>query len=209
MSAEDLLGTQGPRKGILLLLSGPAGSGKSTLLRRALSEDRNLVFSISCTTRSPREGETDGQDYHFLSDDEFSKRVENNEFLEHAEVHKWRYGTLSNAVVDILNKGKDVIMDIDVQGADQVRSSKDPVISDALVDVFLTTSDTTELEKRLRGRDSEDEDTFQLRMQTAVDEIKRWRDYTYCILSGNHEEDFKVLSSILAAERMRVSRMVT
>ena len=209
MSAEDLLGTQGPRKGILLLLSGPAGSGKSTLLRRALSEDRNLVFSISCTTRSPREGETDGQDYHFLSDDEFSKRVENNEFLEHAEVHKWRYGTLSNAVVDILNKGKDVIMDIDVQGADQVRASKDPVISDALVDVFLTTSDTTELEKRLRGRDSEDEDTFQLRMQTAVDEIKRWRDYTYCILSGNHEEDFKILSSILAAERMRVSRMVT
>ncbi len=204
-----MLGTQGPRKGILLLLSGPAGSGKSTLLRRALSEDRNLVFSISCTTRSPREGETDGQDYHFLSDDEFSKRVENNEFLEHAEVHKWRYGTLSNAVVDILNKGKDVIMDIDVQGADQVRSSKDPVISDALVDVFLTTSDTTELEKRLRGRDSEDEDTFQLRMQTAVDEIKRWRDYTYCILSGNHEEDFKILSSILAAERMRVSRMVT
>ena len=209
MSAEDLLGTQGPRKGILLLLSGPAGSGKSTLLRRALSEDRNLVFSISCTTRSPREGETDGQDYHFLSDDEFSKRVENNEFLEHAEVHKWRYGTLSNAVVDILNKGKDVIMDIDVQGADQVRASKDPVISDALVDVFLTTSDTTELEKRLRGRDSEDEDTFQLRMQTAVDEIKRWRDYTYCILSGNHEKDFKVLSSILVAERMRVSRMAT
>jgi len=209
MSAEDLLGTQGPRKGILLLLSGPAGSGKSTLLRRALSEDRNLVFSISCTTRSPREGETDGQDYHFLSDDEFSKRVENNEFLEHAEVHKWRYGTLSNAVVDILNKGKDVIMDIDVQGADQVRDSKDPVISDALVDVFLTTSDTTELEKRLRGRDSEDEETFQLRMQTAVDEIKRWRDYTYCILSGNHEEDFKVLSSILVTERMRVSRMAT
>ena len=204
-----MLGTQGPRKGILLLLSGPAGSGKSTLLRRALSEDRNLVFSISCTTRSPREGETDGQDYHFLSDDEFSKRVENNEFLEHAEVHKWRYGTLSNAVVDILNKGKDVIMDIDVQGADQVRASKDPVISDALVDVFLTTSDTTELEKRLRGRDSEDEDTFQLRMQTAVDEIKRWRDYTYCILSGNHEEDFKVLSSILVTERMRVSRMAT
>ncbi|MEE3176710.1 MAG: guanylate kinase [Verrucomicrobiota bacterium] len=209
MNAEDLLGTQGPRKGILLLLSGPAGSGKSTLLRRALSEDRNLIFSISCTTRSPREGETDGQDYHFLSDDEFSKRVENNEFLEHAEVHKWRYGTLSNAVVDILNKGKDVIMDIDVQGADQVRSSKDPVISDALVDVFLTTSDTTELEKRLRGRDSEDEETFQLRMQTAVDEIKRWRDYTYCILSGNHEEDFKVLSSILVTERMRVSRMAT
>ena len=209
MNAEDLLGTQGPRKGILLLLSGPAGSGKSTLLRRALSEDRNLVFSISCTTRSPREGETDDQDYHFLSDDEFSKRVENNEFLEHAEVHKWRYGTLSNAVVDILNKGKDVIMDIDVQGADQVRASKDPVISDALVDVFLTTSDTTELEKRLRGRDSEDEETFQLRMQTAVDEIKRWRDYTYCILSGNHEEDFKVLSSILVTERMRVSRMAT
>lgn len=207
MSAEDLLGTQGSRKGILLLLSGPAGSGKSTLLRRALDEDRNLVFSISCTTRSPREGEVDGKDYHFLSDEEFSKRIENNEFLEHAEVHKWQYGTQSNAVVDILNDGKDVIMDIDVQGADQVRACEDPVISDAFVDIFITTSDTAELEKRLRGRGSEDEDTFQLRMQTAVNEIKRWKDYTYCILSGDHEEDFKVLSSILAAERMRVVRM--
>ena len=207
MSTEDLLGTQGSSKGILFLLSGPAGSGKSTLLRRALDEDRNLLFSISCTTRSPREEETDGVDYHFLSDEEFSKKVENNEFLEHAEVHKWRYGTLSNAVIDILNDGKDVIMDIDVQGADQVRGCKDAVISDALVDIFLTTPDIAELEKRLRGRGSEDEDTFQLRMQTTVDEIKRWRDYTYCILSGNHEEDFEVLSSILVTERMRVSRM--
>ncbi|MDC0200958.1 guanylate kinase [Verrucomicrobia bacterium] len=207
MSTEDLLGTQGSRKGILFLLSGPAGSGKSTLLRRALDEDRNLLFSISCTTRSPREEETDGVDYHFLSDEEFSKKVENNEFLEYAEVHKWRYGTLSNAVIDILNDGKDVIMDIDVQGADQVRGCKDAVISDALVDIFLTTPDIAELEKRLRGRGSEDEDTFQLRMQTTVDEIKRWRDYTYCILSGNHEEDFEVLSSILVTERMRVSRM--
>ena len=207
MSTEDLLGTQGSSKGILFLLSGPAGSGKSTLLRRALDEDRNLLFSISCTTRSPREEETDGVDYHFLSDEEFSKKVENNEFLEYAEVHKWRYGTLSNAVIDILNDGKDVIMDIDVQGADQVRGCKDAVISDALVDIFLTTPDIAELEKRLRGRGSEDEDTFQLRMQTTVDEIKRWRDYTYCILSGNHEEDFEVLSSILVTERMRVSRM--
>lgn len=207
MSTEDLSGTQGSRKGILFLLSGPAGSGKSTLLRRALDEDSNLAFSISCTTRSAREGEVDGKDYHFLSDKEFSKRVENNEFLEHAEVHKWQYGTLSNAVVDILNDGKDVIMDIDVQGADQVRDSKDPVIADALVDIFLTTSNTAELEKRLRGRGSEDEDTFQLRMQTALDEIKRWKDYTYCILSGDHEEDFRVLSSILIAERMRVTRL--
>ena len=207
MSTEDLLGTQGSSKGILFLLSGPAGSGKSTLLRRALDEDRNLLFSISCTTRCPREGETDGVDYHFLSDEEFPKKVENNEFLEYAEVHKWRYGTLSNAVIDILNDGKDVIMDIDVQGADQVRGCKDAVISDALVDIFLTTPDIAELEKRLRGRGSEDEDTFQLRMQTTVDEIKRWRDYTYCILSGNHEEDFEVLSSILVTERMRVSRM--
>jgi len=208
MSAEDLLGTAESRKGILFLLSGPAGSGKSTLLRRALNEDKNLVFSISCTTRSPREGETDGMHYHFLSDEEFSERVENNEFLEHAEVHNWRYGTLANSVVDILNDGKDVIMDIDVQGADQVRDSEDPVISDALVDIFLTTSDTAELEKRLRGRGSEDEDTFQLRMRTAVDEIQRWKDYTYCIVSGDHEEDFRALSSILATERVRVSRMM-
>lgn len=208
MSAEDLSGTQGSLRGILFLLSGPAGSGKSTLLRRALNEDINLTFSISCTTRSPREGETDGIHYHFLSDEEFSKRVENNEFLEHAKVHNWRYGTLAKTVIDILNDGKDVIMDIDVQGADQVRDSEDPVISDALVDIFLTTSDTAELEKRLIGRGSEDEDTFQLRMRTAADEIKRWQDYTYCIVSGDHEEDFRSLSSIIATERLRVSRML-
>ena len=99
-------------------------------------------------------------------------------------------------------------MDIDVQGADQVRDSEDPVISDALVDIFLTTSDTAELEKRLIGRGSEDEDTFQLRMRTAADEIKRWQDYTYCIVSGDHEEDFRSLSSIIATERLRVSRML-
>jgi guanylate kinase len=208
MSAEYLSGTQGSLRGILFLLSGPAGSGKSTLLRRALNEDINLTFSISCTTRAPREGETDGIHYHFLSDEEFSKRVENNEFLEHAKVHNWRYGTLANTVIDILNDGKDVIMDIDVQGADQVRDSEDPVISDALVDIFLTTSDTAELEKRLIGRGSEDEDTFQLRMRTAADEIKRWQDYTYCIVSGDHEEDFRSLSSIIATERLRVSRML-
>ena len=208
MSAEDLPETQGPRRGILFLLSGPAGSGKSTLLRRALNEDNNLAFSISCTTRSPREGETDGKHYHFLSDEEFSEKIENNEFLEHAKVHNWRYGTLANTVIDLLDDGKDVIMDIDVQGADQVRDSENSVISDTLVDIFLTTADTAELEKRLLGRGSEDEDTFQLRMRTATDEIKRWQDYTYCIVSGDHEEDFRSLSSIIATERLRVSRML-
>jgi len=204
---QDIYQIQKSRSGILFLLSGPAGSGKSTLLKAALKEFDNLEFSISCTTRLAREQEVDGKEYHFLTEDEFQSKVDNDEFLEYANVHKWNYGTLKSSVKAALEKGIDVIMDIDVQGAQKVRSCQDEIISSALVDIFITTKNIAELESRLRGRGSEDDETFELRMETASSELKEWSHYAYCIISGTQQEDFRLLSSIINSERAKVHRM--
>ena len=204
---QDIYQIQKLRSGILFLLSGPAGSGKSTLLKAALKEFDNLEFSISCTTRLAREQEVDGKEYHFLTEDEFQSKVDNDEFLEYANVHKWNYGTLKSSVKAALEKGTDVIMDIDVQGAQKVRSCQDEIISSALVDIFITTKNIAELESRLRGRGSEDDETFELRMETASSELKEWSHYAYCIISGTQQEDFRLLSSIINSERAKVHRM--
>ncbi|MEC7224429.1 MAG: guanylate kinase [Verrucomicrobiota bacterium] len=204
---QDIYQIQKSRSGILFLLSGPAGSGKSTLLKAALKEFDNLEFSISCTTRLAREEEVDGKEYHFLTEDEFQSKVDNDEFLEYANVHKWNYGTLKSSVKAALEKGTDVIMDIDVQGAQKVRGCQDKTISSALVDIFITTKNTAELESRLRGRGSEDDETLELRMETASSELKEWSHYAYCIISGTQQEDFRLLSSIINSERAKVHRM--
>ena len=204
---QDIYQIQKSRSGILFLLSGPAGSGKSTLLKAALKEFDNLEFSISCTTRLAREQEVDGKEYHFLTEDEFQSKVDNDEFLEYANVHKWNYGTLKSSVKAALEKGIDVIMDIDVQGAQKVRGCQDEIISSALVDIFITTKSIAELESRLRGRGSEDDETFELRMETASSELKEWSHYAYCIISGTQQEDFRLLSSIINSERAKVHRM--
>lgn len=204
---QDIYQIQKSRSGILFLLSGPAGSGKSTLLKAALEEFDNLEFSISCTTRLAREEEVDGKEYHFLTEDEFQSKVDNDEFLEYANVHKWNYGTLKSSVKAALEKGTDVIMDIDVQGAQKVRGCQDEIISSALVDIFITTKNIAELESRLRGRGSEDDETFELRMETASSELKEWSHYAYCIISGTQQEDFRLLSSIINSERAKVHRM--
>ncbi len=196
------------RLGVLLLLSGPAGAGKSTILRSAVEADEGLRFSVSCTTRPPREGETDGVDYHFLSEEDFAAKVEAGEFLEHAGVHKWRYGTLRESVVGLLEKGVDVVMDVDVQGAEQIRACGDATVDRALVDVFVMPPDTAELESRLRARGSESEETFKLRMKNALAEIEHWPNYTYRILSSSREADYAAFKHIIEAERLRVSRFL-
>lgn len=198
----------GLRQGLLLVLSGPAGAGKSTVLRTVVESDPALRFSVSCTTRPAREDEVDGIDYHFLSDDEFAGKLEAGEFLEHAGVHKWRYGTLRASVVDLIEEGVDVIMDIDVQGAEQIRACSEPLISRTHVDIFMMPADTAELERRLRARGSEDEETFRLRMKNALAELKHWRHYTYRILSSSREADYESFVNILRAERLRVARFL-
>ena len=194
------------RSGILYLVSGPSGSGKSTLCRR-LTAEGEARFSVSCTTRAPRPGETHGREYYFLTPDEFAAKVDAGEFLEHAEVHGNRYGTLRAEVIEHLALGRDVVMDIDVQGAAQVRACADPTIRQALVDLFVMPPDEAELETRLRGRGTDSDEVIALRLRNAIGEMRHWPDYRFRLLSGSHEEDYAKFKSLLIGERLRVSRL--
>lgn len=195
------------RTGILLVVSGPSGSGKTTLCRR-LAGENEAHYSISCTTRSPRPGETNGKDYHFLSREEFLSKRQNGEFLESAEVHGNLYGTLRSEVIQYLQAGQDVVMDLDVQGAELVRKCEDASIRCALVDLFVMPADEQELFNRLSNRGTDSAEVIQLRMKNAMEEISQWPKYTYRLLSGTQEEDYARFKSLIVAERLRISRMV-
>lgn len=196
------------RKGIIFVVSAPSGTGKSTLCNN-LRLGRDFVFSVSCTTRSPRAGEEDGVDYRFLSKEDFLRRVEAGDFLEHAQVHRDHYyGTLRQDVLSQINKGMDILLDIDVQGARQIRNSTDPVIREALVDVFIMPPTMEELEKRLRKRGTESEEQIQRRLQTAPDEMKVWPEYRYTIISESMEEDLQKFRSLMKAERYKSHRLL-
>ncbi len=196
------------RTGILLVVSGPSGSGKTTLCRR-LADLGEAHYSISCTTREPRPGEVDGRDYHFLTRGTFESRLAAGDFLEHAEVHGNFYGTLTSEATGPLAEGRDVVMDIDVQGAAQVRGCGDPVIQRALVDLFVMPADEEELWSRLSGRATDSEETIQLRMRNALAETEHWPEYQYRMLSSTREEDFARFQALVTAERMRASRCVS
>ena len=176
------------RTGILLVVSGPSGSGKSTLCRR-LADEREAHYSISCTTRQPRPGEREGKDYHFLTDGEFAARQAAGDFLEHAVVHGNRYGTLRSEVSGYLEVGTDVVMDIDVQGAAQVRGCADPAIRRALVDLFVLPPSEDELRARLTGRATDRPEVIALRMSNALEEMLTCGAYGPCLGSATREED--------------------
>jgi guanylate kinase len=193
------LNKQFSRHGILFVISAPSGAGKTTLVE-ALRKTCNLFYSISCTTRAPRSGEIDGEHYRFLSDADFRKRLEAGDFLEHAQVHGDYYGTLREPVVANLKNGVDVLIDIDTQGAATIRNCEDPVIRQALTDVFIMPPDLDELRRRLRKRGTETEEQIHRRLETAVREMELWRDYRYTIVSGSVEEDLQKFRDIMAAE---------
>lgn len=194
------------RHGIVFVISAPSGGGKSTLLRM-LGDEPDFVYSVSCTTRKPRAGEVDGRDYHFLSVEEFERRVAADEFLEHALVHGNRYGTLKQTVQESLSAGHDVLMDVDIQGAAQIRANADARINGALVDIFLMPPNMAELERRLRRRNTETAEQLALRLSNAAGEMAQWRSYRYAIISGSPVDDFENFRSIMLAERMRSERM--
>lgn len=192
---------------MLLVVSGPSGSGKTTLCRR-LADAGEACYSVSCTTRQARPGEQDGRDYHFLSRAEFERRLAAGDFLEHAEVHGNLYGSLKSEVLRRLDDGLDVVMDIDVQGAGQVRHCGDPGIRRALVDLFVMPPSGDELHARLAGRGTDSAETIALRMANALDEMRHWEEYTYVLHSSTREEDYARFLALVTAERLRVSRLV-
>jgi guanylate kinase len=195
------------RHGILFVVSAPSGAGKTTLVER-IRQTPNLFYSVSCTTRAPRAGEIDGEDYHFLSDAEFRKQVERGDFLEYARVHGDHYGTLREPVVTSLKSGKDVLIDIDTQGAAAIRNCSDPLVRDALVDLFIMPPDLEELRKRLLKRGTETATQIDSRLATALREMKHWRHYRYTIISGSVEEDLRKFQQIMEAESYLSRRLI-
>lgn len=199
--------TRFTRNGILIVLSAPSGTGKTTLMS-ALREKENFVYSVSCTTRSARPGEVDGRDYHFLTVDEFLRKRDAGEFLESAQVHKHHYGTLKSEVMAHLESGVDVMVDVDTQGAESIRNCSDPLIRDALADVFIMPPGVTELRRRLEKRGSETEDQIAVRLKDAEGEMRHWRAYRYTILSGSIEENIDQFRAVLLAERALTRRLM-
>ena len=166
----------------------------------AVRKTSDLFYSVSCTTRAPRSGETDGEDYQFLSDADFRAKVGVGDFLEHAQVHGDFYGTLREPVLTNLKNGVDVLIDIDTQGAATIRNCDDPVIRQALTDVFIMPPDLDELRQRLRKRGTETEEQIKRRLETAAREMELWRDYRYTIISGSVEDDLDKFRHLMAAE---------
>ena len=191
----------------MFVVSAPSGAGKTTLCD-ALRQTPDFVYSVSCTTRAPRAGENDGEDYHFLSQAEFLARVKAGEFLEYAEVHGQYYGTLQQPIRKSLDRGIDVLIDVDIQGAAAIRSFDDEFIRRALCDVFIMPPDLDELRRRLTKRGTETAEQIELRLINAAREMELWRDYRYTIISKSMEEDLQKFRHIMGAERYLSRRLV-
>ncbi len=196
------------RKALLVIVSGPSGSGKTTLCQNIRAVEP-LYYTISCTTRPQRPGEGHGEHYFFLTDAEFAHKVATGEMLEHATVHGRSYGTLKAEVLPRLRAGQDVIMDLDTQGAAQIRSCHDPEIAAARVDIFILPTTAETFRQRLSARDSETAEQVELRMNNAREEMQHWREYDYALVSGTRDKDLTALRTILAAERMKADRLIT
>ncbi|MDR0816740.1 MAG: guanylate kinase [Desulfovibrio sp.] len=182
------------REGIALVVSAPSGAGKTTLISRLISEFPHFAFSVSCTTREPRRGETNGKDYIFLSRDEFERRRSENYFAEWAEVYGNLYGTPLAPVRQLLRKGQDVIFDIDVQGAAQLKLSLPTAVF-----VFILPPDMENLERRLRGRGQDDETTIALRLATARKEMSEARWYDALVVNDDLDHAYDALRTVYLA----------
>ncbi len=193
------------RRGILFVISAPSGAGKSTLVN-SLRQTSDFVYSVSCTTREPRPGEIDGEDYVFLSREDFEKRIAAGEFIEHAEVHGKYYGTLRETVLKNLEAGVDVLIDVDVQGARQIREDG-AGIKESLADIFIMPPSLEELRRRLIKRGTETLEQIELRLTNAATEMEAWRQYRYTIITGSVEEDVQKFRAIMRAERYLSRRM--
>jgi guanylate kinase len=192
---------------LLLMVSGPAGSGKTTLCERLTGAFPGSIRRvITCTTRAPRRGEVDGVDYHFLDEGEFHARVGRGEFLEYAVVHGRCYGTRWADVWKGLDEGRDLLLNLDVQGADAVRlaAGRDARLGRALASVFIMPPSLEVLRQRLAGRGTDSVEEVTRRLGVAKVEMESWRRYDYCLVSGDREGDFERIRAVYLAEKMRV-----
>jgi len=189
-------------KGLLIVISAPSGTGKTTLVHMLLKEFPDLEFSVSYTTRPPRPGEVDGKDYHFVDRKTFERMIEEGDFLEWAEVYGNLYGTSRTQVLRALNEGRDVILDIDTQGALQVKKN----FPEAVL-IFILPPSLKELERRLRSRGTDDEETIERRLKIAKEEIRRAPLYDYIVVNDVLEVAYENLRSIIRAEKLRTERL--
>ena len=190
------------RRGMMLVLSSPSGAGKSTISRMLLGAEDNLQMSVSATTRPIRPGEVDGKDYHFVSLDQFRDMTANNEFLEWAHVFGNRYGTPRAPVDAMLEEGRDVLFDIDWQGAQQLHQ----IAGGDVVRVFILPPSIEELERRLRARGTDSDEVIRNRMDRAANEIAHWDGYDYVLVNDDAQSCFEKVQTILHAERLKRSR---
>lgn len=190
------------RRGLMLVLSSPSGAGKTTLSRKLLDEDKDVMLSVSVTTRKIRPGEKDGRDYHFIDRKRFDALIEKSELLEWAEVFDNYYGTPAKPVMDALAAGRDVLFDIDWQGTQQL---SDKARND-LVTVFVLPPSIPELERRLHMRAQDDYETIHRRMAKAADEMSHWAEYDYVVINRDIAQAFGDVKAILSAERLKRER---
>ena len=188
------------RRGLLIILSSPSGAGKSTLAKRLMAWDPTLSFSVSATTRAPREGEVDGRDYHFMTEAGFKKLVSDGAMLEHAHVFGNFYGSPMGPVREAIDSGCDVLFDIDWQGAQQIKTS---ALRDHVLSIFVLPPSIAELRRRLISRGQDTPDVIQKRMQKSWDEISHWDGYDYVLINDDLDASFERLKTIVSAERLR------
>ena len=191
-----------PRRGVMLVISSPSGAGKTSLSRRLIAENPELSLSVSCTTRAPRSGEQDGREYHFIDRAAFDQMAGEGAFLESAVVHQNRYGTPRAPVMAALEAGRDVLFDIDWQGARQIADHAGADV----VRVFILPPSMVELERRLHGRAQDDDEVIRRRLAGAREEISKWADYDYVLVNDDLERCYAALLSIYNAERARRDR---
>lgn len=188
-------------KGILFIVSSPSGGGKGTLVQAILKDVPGIVYSVSYTTRRIREGEVAGREYNFVDTDEFKKLIARGEFLEYAEVHGRYYGTSRQQVEDVINAGGDVVLEIDVQGAEAVKRSRPDSVS-----IFIVPPSFDVLKERLIARKTESLEEIELRLKNARTEVTHYRDFDYVIVNRDLNVAVEEMRSVIFAERVRLSR---
>jgi guanylate kinase len=189
--------------GLLFVITAPSGAGKSSLISALLKEDHRLRLSVSYTTRAPRPGERDGREYHFVTEATFAEMIGRGEFLESAEVHGNRYGTSHRAIAEAMTEGRDLVLEIDWQGAEQVRR-----LLPGCIGIFILPPSLAELERRLRARGHDSEAVMRRRMENAREELLHAPEFDYAIINNEFDVARRDLLAIIRAERLKTPRQI-